>query len=129
VSTYLHCACTCTSIHLACLFPPRSVEALAIMQQPPMRSFDTSLQQEPHIYRMIEVRPLRCAACSTRVRAHGPALVHLSLPVLQSCLLPDPRLTGCHFCEGPGPWSLGSSGAGRLHVHVCSPAAPLGVPL
>lgn len=109
----------------ACLSPSRSVEALAIMQQPPMRSFDTSLQQEPHIYRMIEVRPLRCAACSTRVRAHDPALVHLSLPVLQSCLQPDPRLTGCHFCEGSGALEpLGSSRAGRLHVHVHVPCCP-----
>jgi cyanate lyase len=35
--------------------PRRSEEALAIMQQAPMRSYDPHLQQEPHVYRMLEV--------------------------------------------------------------------------
>ncbi|KAI3431673.1 hypothetical protein D9Q98_004720 [Chlorella vulgaris] len=55
-----------TAAKLKKAVPQLSVEALAIMQQPPMRSFDTSLQQEPHIYRMIEA-----------VNHYGEALKHI----------------------------------------------------
>lgn len=43
--------------------PPRrrSDEAIAVMQHPPMRGFSPELAQEPHVYRMLEVRLMAVA--------------------------------------------------------------------